>query len=218
MQLPLLVVIAAYLLGSIPFSFLVVKLVAGKDIRQQGSRNVGATNVARTVGKLPGIIALLLDGAKGWGAVMLARVLVSMPSWPFHSGLRPWESREFWIAIAGLIAVLGHMFPLWLKGHGGKGVATATGVFLALDPLVVAAALLVFAIVLLALRYVSLASIVSAASIPVFFRFMTTNAPFWRIVVSILVAIAIIIKHHENISRLVAGTERKLGQKKGEQR
>ncbi|HEX9983096.1 MAG TPA: glycerol-3-phosphate 1-O-acyltransferase PlsY [Thermoanaerobaculia bacterium] len=218
MQLPLLVVVAAYLLGSIPFSFLVVKAVAGKDIRLQGSRNVGATNVARTVGKLPGIIALVLDGAKGWGAVALARALVSMQAWPFQPGTRPWESREFWIALAGLIAVLGHMFPLWLKGHGGKGVATATGVFLALDPLVVAAALLVFAIVLLALRYVSLASIVSAASIPVFFRFMTTNAPFWRIIVSILIAIAIIIKHHENISRLVAGTERKLGQKKEEQR
>ncbi|HEX7151081.1 MAG TPA: glycerol-3-phosphate 1-O-acyltransferase PlsY [Thermoanaerobaculia bacterium] len=218
MLLPLSLLIVAYVLGSIPFSFLVVKLVAGKDIRLQGSRNVGATNVARTVGKLPGIIALLLDVAKGWGAVMLARAVVNMEAWPFHAGLQPWQSRELWISLAGLVAVLGHMFPVWLRFHGGKGVATATGIFLGLEPIIVAAAILVFAIVLLATRYVSLASMVSAASIPVFFRFLLDGAPFWRIVVSIIVAIVVILKHHENIARLVQGTERKLGQKKEEQR
>ena len=216
MILPVALVALAYLIGSIPFSFLVVRLVTGRDIRNEGSRNVGATNVARTVGRLPGIVALLLDIAKGYAAVALARWFVSQPAWPFGAGPNAWESREFWFALAGLIAVLAHMFPVWLRFHGGKGVATAGGVFLALDPVVVAAAILVFAIVLLLFRYVSLASILTAASIPVLFRFFATAAPFWRIVISIAIAIAVISKHHSNISRLVQGTERKLGQKKEE--
>lgn len=213
-MLPGLLVVLAYLIGSIPFSFLVVKLVAGKDVREHGSLNVGATNVARTAGKIPGIIALLLDIAKGYGAVMLARYLVMRPEWPFEPGLMPWQSREMWVALAGLIAVLGHMFPLWLQFHGGKGVATATGVFAALDPIVIAGAILVFAIVLLASRYVSLASIVSTASIPLFFRYLSHDAPYWHVVISIGIAIAVILKHHSNIARLAQGTERKLGQKK----
>jgi len=214
MILPIALVVLAYLIGSIPFSFLVVRLVAGRDIRNEGSRNVGATNVARTAGKVPGFAALLLDIAKGWGAVALARWIVARPDWPFAAGTSPWESREFWLAMAGLIAVLAHMFPVWLRFHGGKGVATAGGVFLALDPIVVAGAILVFAIVLIAFRYVSLASILTAASIPLLFRFLVAGAPFWRIVISIAIAIAVISKHHSNISRLVAGEERKLGQKR----
>ena len=214
--LPLLLVAAAYLLGSIPFSFLVVKLFTGKDLRQHGSQNVGATNVARTAGKMPGIVALLLDGVKGWGAVALAQWIVARPQWPYAAPV-PGDiltSREFWIALAGLVAVLAHMFPVWLRFHGGKGVATATGVFLALDPIVIAGALIVFAIVLLATRYVSLASMISAASIPLFFRFLVHGAPFWRIVVSILIALAVILKHHSNISRLAHGTERRMGERK----
>jgi glycerol-3-phosphate acyltransferase PlsY len=214
-MLPVGLVALAYAVGSIPFSFLLVKLVAGKDVREFGSRNVGATNAARTAGRWVGIVALLLDIGKGYGAVMLARWLVARPGWPFTPGLLPWQSREMWIALAGLVAVLGHMFPVWLGFHGGKGVATATGVFLALSPIVVAAAILVFAIVLLLFRYVSLASIVSAASIPLFFRYLVNDAPFWHIVVSIAIAIAVIVKHHSNIARIVDGTERKLGQKKG---
>ena len=206
-MLPALLIISAYLIGSIPFSFLVVKVVAGTDIRQQGSRNVGATNVARTAGKAPGIVALLLDIAKGYGAVALAQYLVSMPQWPL-------DSRELWVSGAGLIAVLAHMFPVWLRFHGGKGVATAAGVFLALDPRVVAAAAIVFVIVLLVTRFVSLASILSAASIPLFFRFLVQGAPFWRIVISIAIAIAVITKHHSNIARLTQGSERKMGQRK----
>lgn len=216
MTLPVALIALAYLIGSIPFSFLVVRLVAGRDIREEGSRNVGATNVARTVGKVPGIVALLLDIAKGYIAVALAKWLVMQPGWPFAAGPNVWESREFWISLAGLIAVLAHMFPVWLRFHGGKGVATAAGVFLALDPIVIAGALLVFAIVLLVSRYVSLASILTAAAIPVLFRYLVSGAPFWRIVMSIAIAIAVISKHHSNISRLVAGTERKLGQKKEE--
>jgi len=211
--LPVALVVGAYLIGSIPFSFLIVKVFAGKDVREHGSRNVGATNVARTAGRLPGVLALLCDIGKGWAAVAIARWLVARPEWPFPSGTLPWQSREMWIALAGLIAVLAHMFPVWLKFHGGKGVATATGVYLALDPRVVAAALIVFAIVLLLLRYVSLASIVTAASVPLLFRFLA-DAPFWRIVISIAIAFAIILKHHSNISRLVQGTERRMGEKK----
>lgn len=216
MVLPVLLVVVAYLVGSIPFSWIVVRLVAGKDIRDHGSRNVGATNVARTVGRLPGIAALVLDGAKGYGAVVIARMIVAQPGWPYGSGPEPWQSREFWIAMGGLIAVIGHMFPVWLRFHGGKGVATATGVFLALDPVVVAGALLVFAIVLITMRFVSLASILAAASIPLFFRFLVHDAPFWRIVISIAIALLVIVKHHSNIARLVQGTERRMGERKSE--
>lgn len=213
-MLPVLLVAGAYLLGSIPFSFLVVKVASGKDVREHGSRNVGATNVARTAGRAAGIIALLLDIAKGYGAVALARVLVAQRAWPFEPGVAPWQSREFWIALAGLVAILGHMFPVWLRFHGGKGVATAAGVFGALDVRVLAAALIVFAIVVLLFRIVSLASIVTAATIPLFFRFLAHEAPFWRIVLSIGMALAVILKHHSNIARLAQGTERRLGQRK----
>jgi acyl phosphate:glycerol-3-phosphate acyltransferase len=213
-MLPGVLVAVAYLVGSIPFSFLIVKLVAGKDVRELGSGNVGATNVARTAGKLPGIIALLLDIAKGYAVIAIARWITAQPGWPFDAGMRPWQSKELWIALAGLVAVLAHMFPIWLQFHGGKGVATATGVFLALSPTVIAASIIVFAIVLLLFRFVSLASIVSAASIPIFFRYLVSDASFWHIVVSMAVALAVIAKHHSNIARLARGTERKLGQKK----
>jgi glycerol-3-phosphate acyltransferase PlsY len=213
-MLPVALVALAYLIGSIPFSFLIVKLVAGKDVREHGSQNVGATNVARTAGKVPGIVALLLDIAKGYAVVAIARYLVSRPEWPFEAGVQPWQSREFWVAGAGLIAVLAHMFPVWLRFHGGKGVATGIGVVLALDPLVTLAVFILFVIVLLVFRYVSLASIVGAASIPLFFRFMGNGAPFWWIVMSIGISLAVIMKHHGNIARLVHGTERRLGQKK----
>jgi len=213
-MLPVALIAAAYLAGSIPFSFLVVKFVAGKDVRQHGSRNVGATNVARTAGKLPGILALALDVAKGYAVIVIARWITSLPVWPFEVGVLPWQSREMWVALAGLIAVLAHMFPIWLRFHGGKGVATAGGVFLALDPVVIVAAILVFAIVLLVFRYVSLASIAAAASVPVFFRYLAHGAPFWRIVMSIAIAFAVIGKHHSNIARLAERTERKMGRDK----
>jgi glycerol-3-phosphate acyltransferase PlsY len=215
-MLPVAVIVASYLIGSIPFSYLVVRAGSGADIPHHGSPNVGATNVARTFGKLPGILALVLDMAKGYAAIVVARWLVGRPEWPFtaHAGGGPLQSREFWIALAGLIAVAAHMYPVWLRFHGGKGVATATGVFLALDPIVVAAAIIVFLLVLLTSRFVSLASILSAASIPVFFQFLANGAPFWRIIISIVIAMAVIAKHHSNIARLAHRTERKMGQRK----
>ena len=216
-MLPAALILGSYLLGSIPFSYIVVRLVSGDDIRQHGSRNVGATNVARTFGKGPGIIALLLDIAKGYTAIELARWILSRSDWPFVASATgsPLTSREFWIALAGLIAVLAHMFPVWLRFHGGKGVATATGIFLALDPRVVAAGAIVFLIVIVASRIVSLASIVSAASVPLFFRFLT-DAPFWRTIVSIIIAMAVIAKHHSNIARMAQGKERRMGERKEE--
>jgi len=213
--LPFVLIIAAYLIGSIPFSYIVVKLMAGADIRAHGSRNVGATNVARNFGKVPGIIALLLDIAKGYAAVALARWIVMRPDWPYTADAAhtsPLYSMSLWIALAGLIAVLAHMYPIWLKFHGGKGVATASGAFLALDPIVIAAGVLVFLIVILATRFVSLASILSAASIPIFLRFLV-HAPFWTIIISTLIALAIIVKHHSNIARLAQGTERRIGKR-----
>jgi len=209
-------IVATYLIGSIPFSFLVPFFMTGKDIRQHGSRNVGATNVARTFGKLPGIIALLLDIAKGYAAVELARWLVMRPDWPWiaHSVDASFiYSRELWIALGALIGVLAHMFPVWLRFHGGKGVATATGAFLALDAKVVAAGIIIFIIVILVTRMVSVASILSSASIPLFFHFLA-DAPFWRVAISILISIAIIAKHHSNIARLVRGEERRMGERK----
>jgi glycerol-3-phosphate acyltransferase PlsY len=210
--LPAGLLVAAYLIGSIPFSFLVVKLMSGADIREVGSRNVGATNVARSFGKLPGIIALILDMAKGYVAIALAKWVTASPNWPLPVGVdaSPLHSRAFWIALAGLVAVLGHMFPIWLRFHGGKGVATATGVFLGLDPIALLAGAIVFAIVVISTRFVSLASIISSASVPVFLRFLT-HAPFWAINISIVIAIAIILKHHSNIARLTQGRERKMG-------
>lgn len=214
MALPLAVIVGAYLLGSIPFSFLVVKAFSGADIRQHGSRNVGATNVARNFGKLPGILALFLDAAKGYTAVWLARWITAQPGWPYVPAATPVHSREFWIGLAAFIAVLGHMFPLWLGFHGGKGVATAAGAFLALNPVVVVAGAIVFAIVVIATRFISLGSIVSAASIPIFFRFLARDASFWHTLFSIFIAIAVIVKHHSNIARLAQRKERRMGEPK----
>jgi len=215
-MLPALLLIAAYLIGSIPFSYLVVRLMTGADIRAHGSRNVGATNVARSFGKLPGILALLFDMAKGYLAIEVGRWLTNRPGWPLTFTAEPWSplhSQAFWVSLAGLVAVIAHMFPVWLRFHGGKGVATATGAFLALDPLAVAGGVLVFLIVLLATRFVSLASILSAASIPFFLRYMV-RAPFWTQVVAVGIAFLIIVKHHSNIARLAQGTERRIGQRK----
>src|ERR1051326_7954463 len=113
-MLPLLLVAASYLIGSISFSYLVVPLLTGEDIREHGSRNVGATNVARSFGKAPGIIALFLDGAKGYAVVVLAEWLVRRPGWPLPvaSDALPWHSVAFWIAFGALVAVVGHMFPI----------------------------------------------------------------------------------------------------------
>lgn len=208
--LPAALLLISYVIGSIPFSYLMGRLFAKKDIREHGSGNVGATNVMRSAGKVAGISALLLDVAKGVAAVELAKYSVMAPSWPYRYelGANFLHAPSFWIGSAAILAVLGHMYPVWLDFHGGKGVATAAGVFLALDARGLAAALIIFIITVLVSRYVSLGSILAAASMPVWVRFLS-HAPVWTTVATVVIAVAIIVKHHTNIARLARGEERR---------
>src|ERR1043165_8523684 len=152
---PVLILIAAYLLGSIPFGYLIVRGVEGGDVRETGSGGTGATNVTRRAGKKAGVLTLLLDAAKGLVAVGLARWLLTDGS-----------EINWWVAAAAVLAVVGHCFPVWLGFRGGKGVATGVGVFLGLSPLAVACSLVVFVIVVWITRYVSLGSIMATVTFP----------------------------------------------------
>jgi glycerol-3-phosphate acyltransferase PlsY len=199
-----LVVALAYLLGSIPTGYLLVKLFRHEDIRFVGSGNIGATNVLRSGGKGLGAATFLLDALKGAAAVWLGALLASilLPSMPFRDAQ----------ALAAVSAVLGHMFPVWLRFRGGKGVATGFGVFLVAAPLAALAAIGLFAVILLLTRYVSLASILGAASFPVFAWFLVHgDKPAPYIAAQIFVALLIILKHHQNIRRLATGTENRFG-------
>jgi glycerol-3-phosphate acyltransferase PlsY len=189
-------VVLGYFLGSIPFGYLLVRGTGGGDIRYQGSGNIGATNVARTAGWSVGVATLLLDAAKGFLSVWLAE--------RFSGG------NVRIMMYAGLAAILGHVFPLWLRFEGGKGVATALGVFLAICWPATAAAVFLFLLVALFWRYVSLASISAAAALPllVYLLYAPRHAPPTAISVSTLLAAAVVIvKHRDNIERLFAGTE-----------
>jgi glycerol-3-phosphate acyltransferase PlsY len=204
-----LIAIAAYLLGSIPTGYLLVRLFRQQDIRSIGSGNIGATNVLRSGGKGLGAATFLLDMLKGCSAVWLGGFLGALL---LPTGPNTMRSAQ---AVAALCAVLGHMFPVWLRFRGGKGVATGFGVFLVAAPWAALAAISVFAIVLLLSRYVSLASILGAASFPVFAWFMVTGPrPPFYVAVQCAVALLIIVKHHQNIRRLLAGTETRFGAKK----
>ena len=195
---------SAYLLGSIPTGYLLVRLFCHQDIRQAGSGNIGATNVLRSGGKGLGAATFLLDVLKGCSAVWLGALLGRL--------LAPAASPLNFEALAALIAVLGNIFPVWLRFRGGKGVSTGFGVFLAASPLAALAAISVFFLVLLLSRYVSLASVLGAASFPFFAWFMVggVRPPFF-IAVQAAVALLIIAKHHQNIRRLFAGTESRIG-------
>jgi acyl phosphate:glycerol-3-phosphate acyltransferase len=190
--------LATYLLGSIPFGLLLTKLFGGGDVRKSGSGNIGATNVARVAGTLPGILTLLFDVAKGATAVWLtARVS---------------DESATWMMIAALAALLGHCFPIWLKFRGGKGVATAAGAFLVLCPAALLGSLILFLLVAFFWRYVSLASISAAASMPllIYFLWAPHHAPPPIVTFGALAAAAIIVyKHDANIQRLVQGEEPK---------
>jgi glycerol-3-phosphate acyltransferase PlsY len=200
----LLIVAAAYLLGSIPTGYLLVRLFRHQDIRAVGSGNIGATNVMRTGSKGLGAATFLLDMLKGCAAVGLGALMGS-----FLLPAEPLRSME---AVAALCAVLGHMFPVWLRFRGGKGVATGFGVFLVAAPWAALAAITVFALVLLLSRYVSLASIIGAASFPAFAWFLVHgNKPAFYVAVQAAVALLIVVKHHQNIRRLLTGTESRLG-------
>jgi glycerol-3-phosphate acyltransferase PlsY len=199
--------LACYLIGSIPFSFLVVKAIRRTDIRHHGSGNVGATNVARTVGKLPGLVALLLDGAKGWGAIELARLIFHSAAWPLRAG-GLMQSASFWIGAAAVAVVIGHMYPVWLRFHGGKGVATATGVFIAIDPAAIALGAILFFLTVGITRYISLGSVIAAVAVPIAMRFVTGET-FWTLVFSVVVSMLVIFRHRSNIARLMRGEERR---------
>jgi glycerol-3-phosphate acyltransferase PlsY len=195
---------AAYLLGSIPVGYLLVRLFKRQDIRTVGSGNIGATNVLRSGGKGLGAATFILDALKGALAVWLASVIA------VH--VLPMVPQRNVEALAALFAVLGHMFPVWLRFRGGKGVATGFGVFVVAAPVAALASITVFAIILALTRYVSLASILGAASFPVFAWFTVRGPrPAFFIAVQIVVALLIIIKHHPNIRRLLAGNENRFG-------
>jgi len=203
----LLIVVAAYLLGSIPSGYLLVRIFRHQDIRSVGSGNIGATNVLRSGGKILGAATFVVDLLKGMSAVWLGAFLavLLLP----HTPVRDLE------ALAALAAVLGHMFPVWLGFRGGKGVATGFGVFLVCAPWAAVAAFTVFAVALALSRYVSMASILGAASFPVFAWFLVSgDRPPFFIAVQVAVSLLIIAKHHQNIRRLFAGTESRLGAKK----
>ena len=196
------IALLSYLLGSVPFGYLLVRLFRGEDVRLSGSGNIGATNVSRKSPAL-GAFTLLLDAAKGAAAVGLAR---------FISIRLPDASSSLLMPIALLFAVLGHMFPVWLKFRGGKGVATGLGGLVVLAPKSVLVAIGIFAAIILIFRYVSLGSIVAAVSIPfLIFEFHEYSGPAWELAIITTVSVLIICKHHENIHRLLVGTERRIG-------
>ena len=198
----------AYLLGSIPFGYLIVRWQKGVDVRSTGSGSTGATNVMRNLGILGFVATFLLDVGKGTFAVLLAsRLTSSDTSWIPLSG----DPR--WIAAASVSAILGHCFPIWLKFRGGKGVATGVGVFIALAPLQVVLALVIFAIVVGIWRYISLGSIVGTAALPLLLYVMK-HPPLPIVPGAAGSALIIISMHHANIRRLLNGTESKVGTKK----
>lgn len=198
------IAVAAYLLGSIPVGYLLIRLFRNEDIRKVGSGNIGATNVLRSGGKGLGAATFVLDAFKGALAVLLALWIAA----PLMPSVAPRNVE----ALAALCAVLGHMFPIWLRFRGGKGVATGFGVFLVAAPLAALAAITVFALLTFATRYVSLASIIGAASFPVFAYFTVSGPrPAFFIAVQAIVAGLIIIKHHTNIGRLLRGRENRFG-------
>ncbi|MGB0122312.1 MAG: glycerol-3-phosphate 1-O-acyltransferase PlsY, partial [Silvibacterium sp.] len=206
-----LVALAAYLLGSIPFGFVLVRLFLKEDIRAQGSGNIGATNVVRSGAKKLGALTFVLDACKGFVAVWLASRLAFTPG---LTGV-PLQNAA---ALAALCAILGHIYPVWLGFKGGKGVATAFGVFLALTPWAALAALVVFIAVFALSKYVSLASILSAVALPLVAMLLphTAYRPL-LIAVIIVIPIIVIAKHHQNIARLLAGTEYRFGRTRATQ-
>jgi len=186
----IIVVVVAYLLGSIPFGYLIVRRKIGADIRQTGSGGTGATNVSRRAGKTAGVLTLLLDAAKGCAAVLIARVVTG----------------DDWVIAAAAIAVLvGHIFPVWLGFRGGKGVATGVGIFAVLAPLALLCAGVIFIAVVVTTRYVSLGSIIAAVLIPVIVWFQSGSQSL--LTAAILGAALIVFAHRGNIKRLVSGTE-----------
>ena len=201
---PALFILASYLIGSIPFGYLIVRARGGGDVRETGSGGTGATNVTRRAGKSAGVLTLALDALKGAAVVLVARWL-----------LAPEFGMNWWVAAASVAVIVGHVFPVWLKFRGGKGVATGLGVFLCLTPAAVGCAALVFVAMVWATRYVSLGSITATATLPLFVWLLSYRAGSDSMLapvlsVAIIVGALIIFMHRANIGRLLRGTESKL--------
>lgn len=186
--------IIGYLLGSIPFGLVIGKLV-GADVRNEGSKNIGATNVSRVLGKKLGFLTLVCDGLKSIVPMMLAAKFLPES-----------ETKELMIAFTGVMAVVGHMFPVYLKFRGGKGVATGLGVFLYLSPAAIGISLLVFLASVALSGFVSVGSLLASGLIPLWLFIL--GASKTTIVAATCVAVLIWIKHHENIGRLLKGQEK----------
>jgi len=189
----ILLVVAAYLLGSIPFGYLIVRGKSGADIRETGSGGTGATNVSRRAGKAAGVLTLLLDAAKGCVAVLIARAVVG---------------NDWVIAAAAIAALVGHIFPVWLGFRGGKGVATGVGIFLVLAPIALLCAGVVFVAIVVFTRFVSLGSLTAAVLIPVLVWVQSDSQPL--LVAAVAGAALIIFAHRGNIQRLASGTESRI--------
>ena len=188
-----LTVLLAFLLGGIPFGLIIVRLMTGKDVRESGSGNIGATNVLRTTGRMAGILTLLLDGLKGTLAVHVADYLT-------HGSV-------LWMSAAALAALLGHAFSPMLKFKGGKAVATFIGAFAYLTPMPLLAVVVIFILVLAYTRYLSLASIIAAGLFPV--ACWMILHPDWPVLAAALAAaVLVVVRHRDNIERILAGNER----------
>jgi len=199
---PLLITaLVSYLLGSIPFGYLLVRLVTGEDVRTSGSGNIGATNVARK-SPLLGIATLVLDAAKGLAAVYFAGAVFGGPH------------RHLTMTTAALFAVCGHLFPVWLRFRGGKGVATSLGAFILLTPKTVLCLVALFLLLAVAFRYVSLGSIAVAAAFPLLVWALGEYRQPAELAMIALVSVLVIWRHRQNIERLASGTESRLGAKR----
>jgi glycerol-3-phosphate acyltransferase PlsY len=205
----IVIAIIAYLLGSIPFGYLLMRIARGTDVRASGSGNIGATNVARAGGKKLGILTLFLDTLKGYVAVFLAEWLAK----EVFSNLDP-QQRPYILSgmsLAVLFAMIGHIFPAWLKFRGGKGVATGLGCFLALAPKAVLVVMAIFVAIVVVSRYVSLGSIIASAAFPLFaYLLYRQDASPAMLAVTVAASALIILKHRTNIERLIGGTENRL--------
>lgn len=200
---PIFIAALSYLLGSIPFGYLLVRIFQGEDVRLSGSGNIGATNVSRK-SPILGILTLLLDALKGVAAVKLT-LFFSNP--PRRGGL-PYAA----LAMAAMFAILGHLFPVWLKFRGGKGVATGLGAFAVIAPNAVIAAAVIFILVILVFRYVSLASIAAVAIFPfAVYAFHEYGNSSLALLFMAISSLLIIVRHYQNIHRLLAGTESRIG-------
>jgi glycerol-3-phosphate acyltransferase PlsY len=201
----LLIAVLSYLLGSIPFGYLLVRIFRGEDVRQSGSGNIGATNVSRK-SPILGVLTLLLDALKGSAAVWLTYFLCgrTATNLPYRA-----------MSLAALFAILGHMYPVWLRFRGGKGVATGLGSFLVIAPKAVLIAAGIFMVVVLVTRYVSLGSILAVASFPLLvYKMHSYGNASTALVFMSASSLLIIARHHENIRRLLAGTESRFGAKR----